>query len=150
MESTTGTHMEHYILNSHTKKAFTLLELLIVIAIIGILVSIGVASYAQAQKKARDSRRTSDMKAVQAAFEQYYADNNGNYPLACATPNATYLPAGLPTDPKTSSPYVNTSSGCTAGTAYCFCALLESGGGNATDNTCSYGTGAYFCVSNLQ
>lgn len=148
--------MEHYILNSHAKKAclrkqaFSLLELLIVIAIIGILVSIGVVSYSQAQKKSRDSRRTADMKAVQAAFEQYYADNNGSYPAACAVPNATYLPAGLPTDPKNSASYVYSLTNCTTGTSYCFCAQLEAGAGNASNATCSYGTGSFFCVSNLQ
>ena len=82
------------------KNGFTLLELLIVIAIIGILVAMGTASYSTAQKKARDATRRGDMKAIQNAFEQYYADNDGSYPASCVTPGTNYLPNGLPTDPR--------------------------------------------------
>lgn len=159
MESAIITHMEHHILNSHAKKArfvkasarraFSLLELLIVVAIIGILVSVGVVSYSTAQKKSRDSRRTADMKAVQAAFEQYYADNNGSYPSSCAAVDVTYLPAGIPVDPKTGTSYT-VGATCSL-TSYCFCALLESGSGNA-GAACNYSASpkTYFCVSSLQ
>lgn len=126
---------------------FTLLEVLVVVAIIGILISIGTASFTSAQKKARDGRRQGDLKSIQTAFEQYNADNNGNYPATCSV-DATYLPAGLPKDPKTGANY---TSSCSA-TQYCFCGLLEgtTTGGNASDASCTFGAGAYFCVKNLQ
>ena len=82
------------------QRGFTLLELLIVIAIIGILVAMGTVSYSTAQKKARDAQRQADLKAIQNAFEQYYADHDGSYPASCATPGTNYLPSGLPTDPR--------------------------------------------------
>jgi type IV pilus assembly protein PilA len=145
--------MEHHFLNRKKRlpanwQGFSLLELLIVIAIIGILVSVGVASYSQAQKKTRDSRRTSDMKAIQAAWEQYYSDNNGSYPASC-TITAAYMPAGVPSDPKTSVSYA-TGATCTA-TTYCFCASIESGNGNS-GAACDYSavTKSFFCVNNLQ
>lgn len=124
---------------------FSLLELLIVIAIIGILVSLGTVSYSSAQKKGRDSRRKSDLRAIQNAWEQYYADTNGVYPVSCSV-SATYLPAGLPTDPKGGASY---NGSCTSAT-YCFCATLEQGGGNATNTSCTFGSGTYHCVKNLQ
>ena len=133
-------------LRKKTDAGFTLLELLIVIAIIGILVSIGVASYSLAQKQSRDQRRRIDVKAVQDAWEQYYADNNGTYPGSCSV-SATYLPAGLPADPKTGVSY---AVSCTS-TTYCFCAALETGTGNA-DAACSFSAAAktHYCVSGLQ
>ena len=85
------------------KNGFTLLELLIVIAIIGILTALATVSYSSAQKKARDAQRKSDLKAIQNAMEQYYADNNGSYPVdpdGCVSPGPEYLPNGLPTDPR--------------------------------------------------
>ncbi|MCS7093566.1 MAG: type II secretion system GspH family protein, partial [Patescibacteria group bacterium] len=66
--------------NIFLKKSFTLLEMLVVIGIIGILVSVGFASYSTAQKKSRDSKRKNDLKSIQNAFEQYYSICNYKYP----------------------------------------------------------------------
>lgn len=130
---------------------FSLLELLIVIALIGILISLGAVSYASAQKKTRDARRQADLKAIADAFEQYYADTNAKYPTsASCTVSTSYLPAGIPTDPKTGVAYSIT---CDAnGSTYCSCSLLEgtTTGGNATDANCTFGAGAYWCVKNRQ
>ncbi|PIV09820.1 hypothetical protein COS31_05535 [Candidatus Roizmanbacteria bacterium CG02_land_8_20_14_3_00_36_15] len=63
------------------KRAFTLLEILVVIGIIAILVGLGSVSFSTAQKKARDTKRREDIKALQNCFEQYYAyNNNFKYP----------------------------------------------------------------------
>ncbi len=59
--------------------AFTLIELLIVILIIGILAAMIVMSVVQASAKARDVKRQQDLKNVQKALEMYYT-TNGNYP----------------------------------------------------------------------
>ena len=75
-------------------QGFSLMELLIVIAIIGALVAIAAASYSSAQKRTRDSRRAADLKAIQNAWEQYYADNSGLYPANCTVSMTTYLPKG--------------------------------------------------------
>jgi len=61
-------------------KGFTLLEMLVVIGIIAILVSMGFASYSTAQKKARDAKRSSDLKSFQSAMEQCYSVNSFAYP----------------------------------------------------------------------
>lgn len=135
------------------KRGFTLMELLIVIAIIGILISMSTVAYTSAQKKARDSRRRSDIKATQSGFEQYYADNSGSYPATCSL-STTYMPNGMPTDPKTGVAYTSTTNwySCST-TAYCVCAALE-GETNTTTN-CSGGAApagytGFYCVRNLQ
>lgn len=87
------------------------------------------------------------MKAIQNAFEQYYGDNNA-YPTGCSL-STTYLPSGIPSDPKSSGLYVYSGSSCVAA-GYCYCALLEAGGGNATNSTCTLGSGSYYCVKPLQ
>lgn len=137
-------------------KGFTLMELLVVIAIMAILVSLGTVSYSNAQKKSRDSKRKADIKSIQNAMEQYFADN-GAYPGTCSTISldTTYFPGGFPKDPKTGVSYdaapPNGINSCSA-TAYYFGSSLEAtaNGGNATDESCTNGSGAYFCVKNLQ
>jgi prepilin-type N-terminal cleavage/methylation domain-containing protein len=62
------------------KNGYTLLELLVVIGLITILISFGATSYSTAQQKARDSRRRSDLKALQNALEQYYSICKFSYP----------------------------------------------------------------------
>ena len=64
-----------------TSKGFTLLELLVVIGIIAILVTLGIASYSTAQKKARDAKRQSDLVSFQSAIEQCYSVNSFVYPI---------------------------------------------------------------------
>ena len=61
------------------KRGFTLLEMLVVISIIGVLVGIGAISYSTAQKKARDTKRNLDLKAIQNCMEQNYSVNNSQY-----------------------------------------------------------------------
>ncbi len=67
------------ILNS--RKAFTLIEMLIVVAIIGILASAIMVGLGPAQQKGRDARRESDLRQIQNALELYYS-KNGYYPYS--------------------------------------------------------------------
>ncbi len=63
------------------KKAFTLIELLIVVAIIGILASIVLVSISNARLKARDAKRLTHMQSVQSALEIYFLEND-RYPTS--------------------------------------------------------------------
>ncbi len=58
------------------RSAFTLIELLIVVAIIGILAAIAVPNFLNAQTRARVARVMGDLKAVGNALEMYMADRN--------------------------------------------------------------------------
>ncbi len=64
-----------------TKNGFTLIELMVVIAIIAILTALGFYGLRQAQAIARDSGRVNVASQIRAQLEQYYADNQF-YPLA--------------------------------------------------------------------
>ncbi|HQQ00834.1 MAG TPA: prepilin-type N-terminal cleavage/methylation domain-containing protein [bacterium] len=61
-----------------TRFAFTLIELLIVVAIIGILAAIAVPNFLNAQIRAKISRTKADMKMIQSALECYRLDH-GSY-----------------------------------------------------------------------
>jgi prepilin-type N-terminal cleavage/methylation domain-containing protein len=61
------------------RRAFTLIELLIVVAIIAILAAIAVPNFLAAQTRAKVSRGLSDLRTMRIATESYAVDNN-RYP----------------------------------------------------------------------
>lgn len=58
------------------RKAFTLIELLIVVAIIAILAAIALPNFLEAQTRSKVSRCKSDMRSLASALEAYYVDWN--------------------------------------------------------------------------
>lgn len=62
------------------KKGFTLLELIIVIAIIGILATVILAALGSAKEKGRDGRRERDIHEIQTALGLYHTSNSA-YPI---------------------------------------------------------------------
>jgi prepilin-type N-terminal cleavage/methylation domain-containing protein len=131
-------------------KGFTLFELLVTIAIIGILSAVVAGSFADAQKKGRDARRIGDMDGLQKAAEMYFA-LEGSYPLNTTTPwtvgTKTILEV-FPSDPKTALPY-----GCStfADTGYCCCATMENVTKGNSAAACVFdGTKTHYCVKNQQ
>ncbi len=69
---------------SSRPRAFTLIELLIVIAIIGLLSTIAVAAINGARGKSRDTKRVTDLKQIQKALELSYEPGSG-YPVVASS-----------------------------------------------------------------
>jgi general secretion pathway protein G len=65
------------------ERGFTLLELMIVLAIMGILITIAQPNLKHAITRARESVLREDLFQVRDALDQYYADN-GKYPAQLA------------------------------------------------------------------
>lgn len=70
----------------HFPRAFTLIELLIVVAIIAILAAIAVPNFLEAQVRSKVSRTKADMRSVVVAIQSYRVDYN-NYPPAKQDPD---------------------------------------------------------------
>ena len=61
------------------KRGFTLIELMIVIAIIGILAAIAIPQFSKYRRRAYNSAALSDLKNFQTEMEAQFSDNQ-EYP----------------------------------------------------------------------
>ena len=124
-------------------RGFSLVELLVVISIIGLVTAVGTSFVSSLQRNTRDSQREADLRILQAALQQYYADQN-KYPgddignltsLKSPDGSKTYL-TQIPKDPVGTAYYYRpvisisqplNSCGPAIGTChyYFLCAKLE-------------------------
>lgn len=146
------------------QQGFTIVELLIVIVVIGILAALVVTTYAGIQAKARDSKRQTDIQALQTQIEAFYAANN-YYPSNADMNSTTWrgtnmksLDTGAMTDPSGSSSTLLTAAPTATSKAY---AYIVKDSANAscetTDTNCAQytlsawleGTKAVYSKANL-
>src|SRR2546426_158004 len=84
-----------------SKRGFTLIELMIVVAIIGILAAIAIPQFANMVSKSQEGATKGNLGTVRSALSIYYGDTEGLYPvdttsLSSLTLQTKYL-QGVPT-----------------------------------------------------
>ncbi len=98
---------------SNKAKGFSLIELLVVVAIVAVLSAVVITSMTSSRQKARDAKRISDLAQIQLALEQFF-DKCRRYPngitLDSSNSNcsslklSTYISV-IPKDPSSGASY---------------------------------------------
>ena len=114
--------------SQHSWAGFTLIEVLVAIAIIGVVFGVIISSTNALQKNSRDTQRKADLRNIQTALQQYYADQNfypTSYNLTTALNNCTNNPVTPCTVSRTylSNPPSEPQPG---NSAYCYLAYINS------------------------
>src|SRR3954454_322818 len=81
---------------SSRSKGFTLIELMIVVAIIGILAAVAIPKFADLVTKSKEAAVKGTLGALRSAVSIYYGDLEGNYPgnlFTAMTTGNKYMPA---------------------------------------------------------
>ncbi len=88
---------------SKKSKGFSIIEMVVVIAIVGFLSTIIYSSFDSSKAQSRDQKRVSDVSAIQLALEQYFSAH-GVYPLQLSDLVPTYI-SEMSKDPTTKADY---------------------------------------------
>lgn len=115
------------------RKGFTLIELIIVIAVISILIGIALPRFRGMQEAGYIAQAKGELRTLQTAVESYYIHNSEVLPatlIALTTTTPNIVGTVLPTDPFAASGtnYVYT----TAGSYYVIYSVGSGGTGTAT------------------
>lgn len=92
-------------MDNDDKRGFTLIELVVVIAILGILAGIAIPRFLDASATARGARILADMKTMDDALSIYYVQSGGTYPAIVSKADGSvtggdYLTTNDPTNKK--------------------------------------------------
>src|SRR5882724_9851625 len=110
------------------RKGFTLIELMIVVAIIGVLAAIAIPKFASLIRKSAEGSSKGNLGAIRSALSIYYGDMEGQFPsdLQYLTVGVKYLGTQMPISkapdyhPDATSERLATSSNDAGGWLYNF------------------------------
>ena len=105
--------------NTKTKKGFTIIEVVLVLAIAGLIFLMVFVALPALQRSQRDTQRRDDMARVLSQLAQYQANNSGNVPDSAATLTnffTDYLKVGGDKfeNPSTGTAYTSNFKACTS------------------------------------
>ncbi len=146
--------------NTRTIAGFTLIELMVAIAIVAVLSAIGLVAFSSVQKNSRDARRRAELQTIASAIESAKDQDAGTFTFTAANlssefPGNTKAAAG--TDPS-SYPYCYktplTATNPAAWTTGCPAGWTAMSGGIAaaaswTVCTSLEASSTTFCISSL-
>jgi type IV pilus assembly protein PilA len=98
-----------------SKKGFTLIELMVVVAIIGVLALLGLRLYANQQDKAKEAIVKANAGTVQVQIQTELADAASTYALADALTDVQNINLRNPFDAGTGAGAVTTDAGTSTG-----------------------------------
>ncbi len=100
MARTTKTGKRVANMHTRTSRGFTLIELIVVMAIVALLVSIAAPRYFLSVENARDQSLRTSLRVMRDAIDQFYADK-GRYPQSLEELTSNRYLRDIPEDPIT-------------------------------------------------
>lgn len=97
-------------------KGFTIIELVVVMAVILVLAALVFRTYASIQERSRNTTRQNDLKALQEKIEAFYS-NNGYFPNLSDLNSPSWRTKNMPT--LNSSTLLDPLSKCNASSSAC-------------------------------
>jgi general secretion pathway protein G len=127
--------MVNALLNRRNGRGFTVIELLVVLAVMALLLAIAAPRYAQHVDAAREAALRQDLAALRDAIDKYAADQ-GHYPATLADLATRHYLRAVPVDPFTERSDTWQAQGPASGDASSGVADVHSGApGQARDGT---------------